>query len=97
MKYKRMTNARVKLMTAIRRGKSMGGEQDNVHINSPTQQKRQPWHSHVVHEKSSKPWMTHVNLMQAIRQVYLTKWQTNHAALWLNNVAQNNKSKIHIR
>ncbi len=53
--------------------------------------------------------MTHVNLMQAIRRDYLTKWQPKHEEtqsnstlpqarkLWLNHVAQNNKNKIHIR
>jgi hypothetical protein len=46
MQYKRMTKARVKIMKAIRKSKSMGGEQDEDHINSPKQQARQLWQSH---------------------------------------------------
>ncbi len=35
MKYKRMTRTRVRLMHAIRSGKSMGGEHKEAHIHSP--------------------------------------------------------------
>ncbi len=71
-------------MKAIRKGRSMGGEQDAAHINSPKQHARELWQSHVAHDKS-------------IRQDYLTKWPAQHEALWLNHVEQNNKNKIHIR
>ncbi len=89
----------------------MGEEHDEDHNNSPIQKAAKLWLSHVAqnNDKYRKPWMTHVDLMQAIRRDYLTRLQPTKEEtqrnstiqqarkLWLNHVAQNNKNKMHLR